>query len=48
MAKLSRIHKKLIEKGQLNGIEVVNEMTYSKEALQIALDNNLTIMGTTI
>ena len=46
IAKLSRIHKKLIEKGQLNGIEVVNEMTYSKEALQIALDNNLTIMGT--
>lgn len=46
MAKLSRMHKKLIEKGQLHGIEVVNDHTYSKEALQIALDYNLTIMGT--
>lgn len=46
MAKLTKMHKRLIEKGQLNGIEVVNEHTYSKEALQIALDNNLTIMGT--
>jgi len=46
IAKLSRMHKKFIEKGQLHGIEVVNDQTYSKEALQIALDNNLTIMGT--
>ena len=46
MATLTRIHKKLIKAGQLNGIEVVNEMTYSKEALKIALDNDLTIIGT--
>lgn len=46
IAKLSKIHKTLISKGYLHGIEVVNEFTYSEEALQIALDNNLTIMGT--
>lgn len=46
IAKLTKMHKKLIEKGHLNGIEVVNEHTFSKEALQIALDNNLTIIGT--
>ena len=46
ISKLTRMHKRLIERGHLNGIEVVNEHTYSKEALQIALDNNLTIMGT--
>lgn len=46
VAKLTRMHKRLIGKGYLNGIEVVNEHTYSKEALQIALDNNLTIIGT--
>ena len=46
VAELTRLHKKLIERGHLNGIEVVNEHTFSKEALQIALDNNLTIIGT--
>lgn len=46
MAKLTKMHEKLIKQGYLNGIEVVNELTYSEEALQIALDNNLTIIGT--
>lgn len=46
IAKLDKMHEKLIKKGHLNGIEVVNETTYSEEAFQIALDNNLTIMGT--
>ncbi|MEN8250595.1 MAG: Sb-PDE family phosphodiesterase, partial [Bacteroidota bacterium] len=46
IARLDKMHKKLIKIGHLNGIEVVNETTYSEEALQIALDNNLTIMGT--
>ncbi len=46
IAKLSPMHHELIAKGYLNGIEVVNEDTYSEEALQIAIDNNLTIMGT--
>jgi len=46
IAKLAPMHIELIEQGLLNGIEVVNDLTYSDEALQIALDNNLTIMGT--
>jgi len=36
----------LIRDGLLQGIEVVNDTTYSDEALQIALDYNLTILGT--
>ena len=43
---LSNIHKQLIRDGLLQGIEVVNDTTYSDEALQIALDYNLTILGT--
>ncbi len=46
MAKLTPMHKQLISDKMLHGIEVVNETTYSDEALQIALDNDLTIMGT--
>ena len=46
IATLTELHQQLIKDGKLHGIEVVNEMTYSDEALQIALDNNLTIMGT--
>jgi hypothetical protein len=43
--KLPDIHKELIAKGLLHGIEVVNRGKFSDDALQIALDNNLTIMG---
>ena len=39
------IHKELIRKGLLHGIEVVNRNKLSVDALQIALDYNLTIMG---
>ncbi len=46
VAKLSDLHRTLISEGLLHGIEVVNEHMYSDEALQIALDNNLTILGT--
>ncbi|MCP3931799.1 MAG: PHP domain-containing protein [Bacteroidetes bacterium] len=46
IAELDEMHEKLIRKGHLHGIEVVNDVTYSDEALQIALDNDLTIMGT--
>ena len=35
----------LIQEGLLDGIEVVNEHT-SAEALQIALDHDLTVLGT--
>lgn len=43
---LTPMHKLLIKEKLLDGIEVVNDGSYSDEALQIALDNNLTIMGT--
>jgi 3',5'-nucleoside bisphosphate phosphatase len=43
---LTPLHRYLIKEKLLDGIEVVNDANYSDEALQIALDNNLTIMGT--
>jgi hypothetical protein len=46
MSELTDLHRQLIRNGLLDGIEVVNELTYSEEALQIALDNDLTILGT--
>jgi 3',5'-nucleoside bisphosphate phosphatase len=46
VATLTDVHRLLIREKLLHGIEVVNDQTYSDEALQIALDNNLTIMGT--
>ncbi|HMQ48825.1 MAG TPA: Sb-PDE family phosphodiesterase [Saprospiraceae bacterium] len=46
VAKVTGMHHFLMQEGLLNGIEVVNDLTYSDEALRIALDYNLTIMGT--
>lgn len=46
IATLTDVHRLLIREKLLDGIEVVNDQTYSDEALQIALDHNLTIMGT--
>ncbi len=46
IAKLTDMHKDLLKQNLIHGIEVVNEDTYSDEALQIALDNDLTIIGT--
>ncbi len=46
MATFGDLHQRLVKEKLLHGIEVVNDLTYSEEALQIALDNNLTIMGT--
>jgi len=46
IARLTDTHLMLLEQGLLDGIEVVNNVTYSDEALQIALDHNLAIMGT--
>lgn len=46
IARLTDLHRQLIEDEMLHGIEVVNEYTYSEEALQIALDYDLTILGT--
>tara|TARA_B100000575_G_scaffold121602_1_gene96819 strand:+ start:3035 stop:4138 length:1104 start_codon:yes stop_codon:yes gene_type:complete len=46
IAKLDQVHEELIEKNLIHGIEIANEDTYSEEALEIALKNNLTILGT--
>lgn len=46
IAKYDPMHLELIEGKMLHGIEIVNETTYSDEALQIALDYNLTFIGT--
>jgi hypothetical protein len=46
VAKLTDLHRQLIEEDLLHGIEVVNMNAYSQEALQIALDHDLTILGT--
>lgn len=43
---LSDFQKERIKNGELHGIEVINTFDYAEESLQIALDNNLTIMGT--
>jgi predicted metal-dependent phosphoesterase TrpH len=46
MATLTPMHRMLIKEKLLHGSEVVNDKGYSDEALQFALDHNLTIMGT--
>lgn len=46
VATLTDMHRMLIDEGLLHGIEVVNELTYSDEALAIALEHDLTILGT--
>ena len=45
VARLSDLHKQLIKEKLINGIEIVNEGHYSSEALEIALENNLTFIG---
>jgi hypothetical protein len=46
VASLTDMHRELIRRNLLHGIEVVNDLTISKEAFQIALDNDLVVMGT--
>lgn len=46
VAFLNDFHRLLIDQKLLHGIEVVNDLTFSDEALQIAIDHGLTIMGT--
>ena len=43
---LNEVNKKLIDSNLIQGIEIVNTHNYSAEALQIAYDRNLTLMGT--
>ena len=46
IARLDPLHKELIRENLLHGIEVANHTTFSEEALTLALDNNLTVLGT--
>ena len=46
IARLSNERKVFIQNKTLHGIEVVNENTFSEEAFSIALENELTIIGT--
>lgn len=43
---LSEFQRKRIENGELHGIEVINTFDYAEESLALALEYNLTIMGT--
>ncbi len=43
---LSDFQKERIKKGELHGIEVINTFDYAEESLALALEHNLTIMGT--
>ncbi|MEX0274768.1 MAG: Sb-PDE family phosphodiesterase, partial [Flavobacteriaceae bacterium] len=43
---LSDFQKKRIADGELHGIEVINTVDYAEEALALALEHDLTIMGT--
>ena len=43
---LSGFQKERIQDNELHGVEVINTTDYSKETFQLALDENLTIMGT--
>ncbi|WP_372974437.1 Sb-PDE family phosphodiesterase [Muriicola sp.] len=43
---LSEFQLERIKAGELHGIEVINEYDYAEESLALALEHNLTIMGT--
>lgn len=45
IARLTDIQRQLMSEGIIQGIEVVNTLTYSPEAFQIALDQNLAIFA---
>jgi len=43
---LDQLHIEMINNKLIQGIEIVNDTTYSNEAFQLALDHDLTILGT--
>ena len=43
---LTAVQQALIERGQLHGIEIVNGNSYNEEAHRIAVDHDLTFVGT--
>ena len=45
IARINDFHAANARDGLLHGIEIANGQTYSEEALQIALDNDLTLIG---
>ena len=45
IARINDFHAANARNGLLHGIEIANGQTYSEEALQIALDNDLTLIG---
>ncbi len=47
IARLTELHRQLFDEKLIQGIEVVNTGNFSEEALQIALDHNLAIIGST-
>ena len=46
ITRLNPLQERLIGAGLLHGVEVANGEDYSESALQVALDKNLTILGT--
>jgi len=46
VAELTPMHEAMLKEGLIGGIEVVNETTFSEAAMAIALEHDLTIMGT--
>jgi predicted metal-dependent phosphoesterase TrpH len=46
VARLEPEQLSLIERGLIHGIEVVNDLTFSDEAIALALEHDLTIIGT--
>ncbi|HPI48948.1 MAG TPA: Sb-PDE family phosphodiesterase [Hyphomonadaceae bacterium] len=46
VARMTPVHADFIKRGLLHGIEVANGLDMSDEAFKLALDNNLTILGT--
>jgi len=45
VATLTGMHQRLLEEGLFSGVEICNATTYSDEVLEIAKENDLTILG---
>jgi len=45
VATLTEMHLALLDEGLFDGVEIYNHSTYSKEALELALEYNLTLLG---
>lgn len=45
VSELTDMHRQMLKEGLIDGIEIVNELSFSDEAIQIGMKNNLTLMG---